>query len=52
MTASGRIPGLELDMGELAALTGLEQVAGQVALLLAVLRAEQARRRAGTCQTE
>jgi hypothetical protein len=47
MTASGRIPELELDMGELAALPGLEQVAGQVAPLIAVLRAEQARRRAG-----
>jgi hypothetical protein len=41
-----RIPGLELDMGELAALPGLERVAGQVAPLIAMLRAEQARRRA------
>jgi hypothetical protein len=34
-------------MGELAALPGLEQVAEQIAPLIAVLRAEQARRRAG-----
>ena len=47
MTVSGRTPGLGLDMGELAALPGLEQVAGQIAPLIAVLRAEQARRRAG-----
>ena len=47
MTVSGRTPGLELDMDELAALPGLEQVAGQIAPLIAVLRAEQARRRAG-----
>ena len=47
MTALGRAPGLEQDMGELAALPGLEMVAGQIAPLIAVLRAEQARRQAG-----
>lgn len=47
MTASDRAPGLEQDMGELAVLPGLEIVAGQIAPLIAVLRAEQARRRAG-----
>ncbi len=47
MTVSDRAPGLEQDLGELAALPGLEQVAGQIAPLIAVLRAEQARRRAG-----
>jgi AAA lid domain/ATPase family associated with various cellular activities (AAA) len=47
MTASNRTPGLGQDMGELAALPGLEQVAGQIAPLIAVLRTEQARRRAG-----
>lgn len=47
MTALGRIPGPGPDLGELAALAGLEQVAGQIAPVIAVLRAEQARRRAG-----
>ena len=47
MTAPDRTPGLEHDMGELAALPGLEKVAGQIAPLIAVLQAEQARRRAG-----
>ncbi len=35
------------DTSGLAALPGLEQVAGQLAGLIAVLRAEQARRQAG-----
>jgi hypothetical protein len=47
MTALDRIPGPGQDLGELAALPGLEQVAGQIAPVIAVLRAEQARRRAG-----
>jgi stage V sporulation protein K len=47
MTALDRTPGLEQDTGELAALSGLETVAGQIAPMIAVLRAEQARRRAG-----
>ena len=47
MTALDRTPGLGHDMGELAALPGLEKVAGQIAPLIAVLQAEQARRLAG-----
>lgn len=35
------------DMGGLAALAGLEMAAGQLAPLVTVLRAEQARRTAG-----
>ena len=46
MTARDRAPGPEHDMGELAALPGLETAAAQIAPLIAVLRAEQARRRA------
>ena len=45
MTALDVTPGPGL--GELAALPGLEAVTGQLAPLIAVLRAEQARRRAG-----
>src|SRR5207244_4094670 len=37
----------EANLGGLAALPGLETVTGQIADLIAVLRAEQARRRAG-----
>jgi AAA lid domain/ATPase family associated with various cellular activities (AAA) len=47
MTALDRTPGLGQDMGELAALPGLEKVAGQIAPLIAVLQAEQGRRLAG-----
>jgi AAA lid domain len=47
MTAFNRAPEPEQDLGELVTLSGLEEVAGQIAPLIAVLRAEQARRRAG-----
>jgi hypothetical protein len=47
MTAVNGTFGLEQDTGELAALPGLEAVSDQLAGLIAVLRAEQARRRAG-----
>src|ERR1700683_762946 len=48
MTALNGAPGLEQDMGGLAALPGLEMVSEQLAGWFTVLRAEQARRRAGT----
>jgi len=48
MTALNGAPGLEQDMGGLAALPGLEMVNEQLAGWFTVLRAEQARRRAGT----
>ena len=47
MTAVNGDPAPGADLGGLAALPGLETVAGQIADLIAVLRAEQARRRAG-----
>ena len=47
MTAVNGTPGLEQDTGELAALPGLEPVSEQLAGLITVLWAEQARRRAG-----
>jgi hypothetical protein len=47
MTASGGPSGVEQDIGGLAALPGLEAVTGQLAGVISVLRAEQARRRAG-----
>ena len=47
MTAVNVTPAPGTDLGDLAALPGLEPVAGQIADLIAVLRAEQARRRAG-----
>jgi hypothetical protein len=47
MTAFKRAPELEHDLGELAALPGLEMVAGQIEPLITVLRAEQGRRQAG-----
>jgi hypothetical protein len=47
MTALNATSRLEQDIGELAALPGLEAVADQLAGLIMVLRAEQARRRAG-----
>ena len=45
MTAFNGAPRLEQDIGELAALPGLEAVSDQLAGLITVLRAEQARRR-------
>ena len=47
MTALNGTPRLEQDTGELADLSGLEAVSEQLAGLITVLRAEQARRRAG-----
>ena len=47
MTAVNGAPAPGADLGGLAALPGLETVTGQIADLIAVLRAEQARRRAG-----
>jgi hypothetical protein len=47
MTAVNSAPPRGADLGDLGALPGLEMVAGQIADLIAVLRAEQARRRAG-----
>ena len=47
MTAVNGAPAPGTDLGDLAALPGLETVTGQIADLIAVLRAEQARRRAG-----
>ena len=47
MTAVNGAPAPEADLGGLAALTGLETVTGQIVDLIAVLRAEQARRQAG-----
>jgi hypothetical protein len=47
MTAVNGAPAPGTGLGGLAALPGLEPVAGQIADLIAVLRAEQARRRAG-----
>jgi hypothetical protein len=47
MTAVNGAPALGADLGGLAALPGLETVAGQIADLIAVLRAKQARRQAG-----
>ena len=47
MTAVNGAPAPGADLGGLAALPGLETVSGQIADLIAVLRAEQARRRAG-----
>ena len=47
MTAVNGAPAPEADLGGLAALPGLEPVTGQIADLIAVLRAEQARRKAG-----
>jgi hypothetical protein len=48
-------PGLDQDcrrdVGRLASLPGLEMVSDQLAGLIAVLRAEQARRQAGTAVT-
>jgi hypothetical protein len=52
VTALNGAPGLDQDrdhdMGGMAGLPGLEMVAGQLAETIAVLRAEQARRQAGT----
>lgn len=52
MAALGGMPGLdqghEQDMSGLGSLAGLEAVTGQLAGMIAVLRAEQARRQAGT----
>ena len=47
MTAVNGAPAPGADLGGLAALPGLETVTGQIADLIAVLRAEQARRQAG-----
>jgi len=47
MTAVNGAPAPGTDLGGLVALPGLETVTGQIADLIAVLRAEQARRRAG-----
>jgi stage V sporulation protein K len=47
MTALNGTPGLEHDLGGLAELPGLEAVGAQLAGLITVLRAEQARRQAG-----
>jgi SpoVK/Ycf46/Vps4 family AAA+-type ATPase len=47
MTASSGAPWAWQDIGGLAALPGLEAVAGQLAGLVTLLRAEQARRQAG-----
>ena len=47
MTAVNGAPAPGTDLGGLAALPGLETVTGPIADLIAVLRAEQARRRAG-----
>ena len=44
-------PASVLDTGGLVAVPGLEMVAGQLAPLLTVLRAEQARRKAGIAIT-
>ena len=46
MTAADGAPASGADLGGLAALPGLETVTGQIADLIAVLRAEQARRQA------
>lgn len=48
MTVSSGPPGPAPDLSELAALAGLQVVAGQLAGWVAVLAAEQARRQAGT----
>jgi hypothetical protein len=47
MTALNGTPRLEQDIGELATPAGLEAVSEQLAGLVTVLRAEQARRRVG-----
>ena len=47
MTAVNGAPAPAADPGDLGALPGLEMVTGQIADLIAVLRAEQARRQAG-----
>jgi AAA lid domain/ATPase family associated with various cellular activities (AAA) len=47
MTAANGAPAHGADLGALAALPGLETITGQIADLIAVLRAEQARRQAG-----
>lgn len=47
MTALNGTPGLEHDLGGLAEIPGLETVSEQLAGLIDVLRAEQARRQAG-----
>jgi ATP-dependent exoDNAse (exonuclease V) alpha subunit len=47
MTAVNGAPASGADLGGLAALPGLKTVTGQIADLIAVLRAEQARRQAG-----
>ena len=47
MTAVNGAPAPRADLGDLGALPGLETVAEQIADLIAVLRAEQARRQAG-----
>ena len=47
MTAVNGAPAPGTDLGGLAALPGLETVTGPIADLIAVLRAEQARRQAG-----